>query len=65
MRPSFARVRSWFSSTDFPSVSTLSFTSPTRWRTIFFVAHALVPPRASAEIAIAPISLFIAVCSLC
>src|SRR4029078_10662444 len=65
MRPSLAFVRSWFSSTDFESVSTLSFTSPTRCRTIFFVAHALVPVRASAEIATAVTNLFIAVPPLC
>src|SRR3954463_6893072 len=63
MRPSLVRVRCWFSSTDFDSPSTLSLTSPTRCRTIFFEAHAVVPPRANAVIAIAPISFFIAVCS--
>ena len=46
MRPSFERVRSWFSSTDFESVSTLSFTWVTSPRTNFFVAHAVVPPSA-------------------
>src|SRR5262245_29855038 len=61
MRPSLVFVRCWFSSTDFDRVSTLSFTSPTRCRTIFLVAHALVPTVARAVIAIAPISLFIAV----
>src|SRR5215471_7218632 len=64
MRASFALVRSWVSSRDFDSPSTLSFTSPTCCRTIFLVAHALVPPRANAEIAIAPIILFIAVSPL-
>ena len=32
-------------------MSTLSFTSPTRCRTIFLVAHAVEPPTANAEIA--------------
>src|SRR5262245_14469140 len=48
MRPSLRRVRSCVSSTERPSESTLSFTSPTLVRTNFFVAHAVVPPRASA-----------------
>src|SRR5260221_4294017 len=61
MRPSFAFVRCWVSSTDFESESTLLSTSPTRCLTIFFVAHALVAPSAIAEIAIAVTNLFIAV----
>ena len=44
MRPSFWRVRSWVSSIDRPSESTLLLTSPTFVLTNFFVAHAVDPP---------------------
>src|SRR2546430_16365234 len=53
MRPSFRRVRSCVSSTERPSESTLSFTSPTLVRTNFLDAHAVDPPTASTAIGIA------------
>src|SRR3972149_1199124 len=59
MRPSFARVRSWVSSTERESPSTLPLTSPTCPLTNFFVAHAVVPPSANARTGIASTSLFI------
>ena len=51
--PSFWRVRSCVSSSERPSESTLSFTSPTLVRTNFFVAHAVEPPTAMTAIGMA------------
>src|SRR5215207_6220964 len=58
MRPSLVRVRSWFSSTDFDRVSTLSLTWVTSPRTNFFVAQAVVPPSARATTGIARTNFF-------
>src|SRR5260221_4589317 len=65
MRPSFFLVRSSVASTDRPSESTLSFTSPTLVRTNFFVAHAVVPPTVNAATDTTANSLFIMMRLLC
>ena len=57
-RDSLAFVRSCVSSSERESVSTLLFTWPTSPRTNFLVAHAVVPPRASASTGTARTTFF-------